>query len=207
MDKIVRFGSDGLFDKTLTLTPTALSKPGGTGYHNQQYYSVEYRVPDTSHRGIPGGSKVLVHEVAKKPAVKCGSGEVLETKHRSYLLGTSLSSPIGPNRHRPDHFDQGHAGSWLRLEHGQVGVRVAAGRCARLRVHDAGPSSRRGQDRELVGGLAPPPERRRPVRVQHVPGGVRVARGVAGRLRVRPRLEPIHRQGRERASYGLLAYP
>ena len=30
MDRIVRFGQDGLFDRTLTLT--ALSNPGGTGY-------------------------------------------------------------------------------------------------------------------------------------------------------------------------------
>jgi hypothetical protein len=101
MDKILRFGADGKFDRAVTLT--ALSDPSGSGYmmvripisakDKKRYYTVEYRVPDKWDRGLPE-SRVLIHEVSNKDAKKCDTGESSGMKYRSYLLGTTLLDPV-----------------------------------------------------------------------------------------------------------------
>jgi hypothetical protein len=97
MDKVLRFGADGTFDKTVTLT--ALSEPWGPGYmmvriptsatDKQKYYTVEYRVPDKWDRGF-GESPVLIHEVSNRDAKTCDTGISTGKKYRSYVLAKTL---------------------------------------------------------------------------------------------------------------------
>jgi hypothetical protein len=101
MDKILRFGADGKFDKTVTLT--ALSRPENSGFlmaripfnsqDKQQYYTVEYRVAENWDQGI-GGSRILIHEVSKKDGKKCSTGATVPMSYQSYLLGRSLNEPV-----------------------------------------------------------------------------------------------------------------
>lgn len=102
IDKVFRFGANGKYDQNITLT--ALSRPFNSGYMMARvpfdssdvnhYYTVEYRVAEQWDRGMPGGSKVLIHEVVKKVFTKCGSGETSPADYRTYVLTTGTGKPV-----------------------------------------------------------------------------------------------------------------
>jgi hypothetical protein len=92
--KILRFGGDGVYDKTIVLS--ALSREASESEYQmvripfdpfdlQRYYTVEYRVSEGWDRAFTR-DVVLIHEVSKKNFTKCGDGGTLSGEYRSYVL-------------------------------------------------------------------------------------------------------------------------
>jgi hypothetical protein len=97
--KIVRFGADNVYDKTITISaPTSTSSEPQLvripfdPQDLQRYYTVEYRVSQSWDSGIPR-DVVLVHEVVKKKFSRCDDGFQFDAEHRSYLLTDDVGNP------------------------------------------------------------------------------------------------------------------
>jgi hypothetical protein len=93
-DKIFRFGANGDYDKTITLT--ALTKANESGYvmaripfdtaDLNHYYTVEYRIPDGWDGGIPADT-IMINEVVSKKFRKCSDNSLsANSAYRSYLI-------------------------------------------------------------------------------------------------------------------------
>lgn len=99
-NRILRFGADGVYDRTVTVT--TLSRESGDGFHLvripfdasdlNRYYTVEYRVAEEWDSAIPSDT-VLIHEIDDKPVRNCGSGEIGGQPRRSYLQRGTGGAP------------------------------------------------------------------------------------------------------------------
>lgn len=93
-NKIFRFGANGDYDVTITLT--ALTRPNDNGYITARipfdtrdlyhYYTVEYRIPESWDGGIPADT-LMINEVVNKRFRKCSDNSLSShSAYRSYLI-------------------------------------------------------------------------------------------------------------------------
>ena len=102
-DSILRFGADGTYERTVTLSTLSRGNTGlGTRmiripfdpFDPYRYYTVEYRTVEAMDQGLPVDT-VLIHEVDDRPTAKCSDPS--DTKpggYRSYLKVNSNNSAV-----------------------------------------------------------------------------------------------------------------
>jgi len=103
---ILRFGADGRFDRTVTLSTLSRGNSGpGTRMIRipfdpsdpYRYYTVEYRTVERSDQGIPVDT-VLIHEVDDRQTTKCNDPtNVSNTGYRSYLKVNAANTAVLEN--------------------------------------------------------------------------------------------------------------